>query len=97
MAENVPSKWADGLGQVHGQYGTFAKLRTSSPCQVGFEVVLFFFEGDTFWRVREHEANRTPDISATFIDSRKKYCKSNRMFVCPARNKRRVFCLSPIG
>ena len=33
----------------------------------------------------EHEANRTPDISATFISSRKKFCKRNRMSVCPAR------------
>ena len=33
----------------------------------------------------EHEANRTPDISATFIGSRKKFCKRNRMSVCPAR------------
>ena len=30
----------------------------------------------------EHEANRTPDISATFIGSRKKFCKHNRMSVC---------------
>ena len=42
----VPSKWADGLGQVHCQYGTFAKLRTSCPCEVELEVVLFSFEGD---------------------------------------------------
>ena len=33
----------------------------------------------------EHEANRTPDISATFIGSREKFCKRNRMSVCPAR------------
>ena len=32
----------------------------------------------------EHEANRTPDISATVIGSRKKFCKRNRMSVCPA-------------
>ena len=36
----------------------------------------------------EHEANRTPDISATFIGSRKKFCKSNRMSVCPARERK---------
>ena len=30
----------------------------------------------------EHEANRTPDISATFIGSRKKFCKRKRMSVC---------------
>ena len=35
----------------------------------------------------EHEANRTPDISATFIGSRKKFCKDNRMFVCLARKR----------
>ena len=48
---NIPSKWADGLGQVHCQYGTFAKLRTSCPCEVEFEVVVFFFEGD--WHVHK--------------------------------------------
>ena len=48
---NVPSKWADGLGQVHCQHGTFAKLRISYPCEVKFEVVLFFFEGD--WNVQK--------------------------------------------
>ena len=29
--------------------------------------------------VLEHEANKTPDISATFIGSRKKFCKRKRM------------------
>ena len=33
----------------------------------------------------EHEANKTPDISATSIGSRKNFCKSNRMSVCRAR------------
>ena len=42
---NVLSKWADWLGQVHCQYGTFTKLCTSCPCEVEFQVV-FFFEGD---------------------------------------------------
>ena len=32
-----------------------------------------------------HEANRSPDISATSIGSRKKFCKLKRMSVCPAR------------
>ena len=41
----------------------------------------------------EHEANRTPDISATFIGSRKKFCKRNRMSVCSAR-KRKASILS---
>ena len=41
----------------------------------------------------EHEANRTPDISATFISSRKKFCKRKRMSVCPAR-KRKAIILS---
>ena len=45
---NIPSKWADRLGQVHCQYGTFAKLRTSCPREVEFEVVLFFFEEDWY-------------------------------------------------
>ena len=35
---NVLDKWADRLGQVHCQYGTVAKLRTSCPCEVEFEV-----------------------------------------------------------
>ena len=35
----------------------------------------------------EHEANRSPDISATFIGSRKKFCKRNRMSVLPARKR----------
>ena len=33
----------------------------------------------------EHEANRTLDISATFIGSCKKFCKHNRMSICSAR------------
>ena len=45
---NILSKWADGLGQVHCQYGTFAKLCISCPCEVEFKVVLFFFEGDWY-------------------------------------------------
>ena len=36
----------------------------------------------------EHEANRTLDTSATFIGSRKKFCKHNRMSVCPARKRK---------
>ena len=36
----------------------------------------------------EHEANRTPDISAAFIGSRKKFCKRKRMSVCPARKRK---------
>ena len=38
--------------------------------------------------VLEHEANRTPDMSATFIASRKKFCKRNRMSVCTGRKRR---------
>ena len=45
----------------------------------------------------EHEANRTPDISAIFIGSRKKFCERKRMSVCPAKNESRLFCLSPTG
>ena len=41
----------------------------------------------------EHEANKTPDISATFIGSRKKFCKRKRMSVRPAR-KRQACILS---
>ena len=112
----VLSKWADGLGQVHCQYGTLAKLRTSCPCGMEFEVMMFFFEGDwyvhknsslrMFWYrdlnsshffprfgLLEHEANRTPDISATFIGSRTKFYKRKRMYVCPAR-KRKASSLS---
>ena len=108
---NVPSKWAEGLGQVHYQCGTFAKLRTSCPCEVEFEGVLFFVEGDWYihriaisecfdvrtWTRRiffllfgllEHEANRIPDTSATFIGSCNKFCKRNRMAVCPARKRK---------
>ena len=36
----------------------------------------------------EHEANRTPDISATFIGSRKRFCKRKRMSVCLARKRK---------
>ena len=107
----VLSKWADGLGQVYCQHGTFAKLCTSCPCEVEFEVVVFFFKGD--WNVHknsslrmfwyrdlnsshvlpcfgslEDEANRTWDICATFIGSRKKSCKGNRMSVCQARKRK---------
>ena len=48
---DIPDKWADRLGQVHCQYGTFAKLRTSCSCEVEFEGVVFLFEGD--WYVHE--------------------------------------------
>ena len=36
----------------------------------------------------EHETKRTPDISATFIGSREKFCKRKRMSVCPARKRK---------
>ena len=36
----------------------------------------------------EHGANRTPDISATFIGSCEKLCKRKRMSVCPARKRK---------
>ena len=36
----------------------------------------------------EHKVNRTPDISATFIDSHKKFCKRNRMSVCAAKKRK---------
>ena len=36
----------------------------------------------------EHEANRTPDIFATFIGSCKKFCKGKRMSVCLARKRK---------
>ena len=108
---NVPRKWVDGLGQVHCQHGTFAKLRTSCPCEVEFEVVLCFLwrrlicpqnsSLRMFWYrdlnsshffprfgLLENEANRTPDISATSIGSRKKFCKRKRMSVCPARKRK---------
>ena len=48
---DVPSKWKDRLGQEHCQYETFAKLRTSCPCEVELEMVLFFFERD--WHVHK--------------------------------------------
>ena len=41
----------------------------------------------------EHGANRTPDISSTFIGSPKKFCKRKRMSVCP-RTKRKPSLLS---
>ena len=44
----------------------------------------------------EHEANRIPDISATFIGSRKKVNATACLFV-PQDNKSRVFCLSLTG
>ena len=107
----VPSKWADRLGQVPCQHGTFAKLRTFRPCEVEVEVVVFFLwrrlicpqnsSLRMFWYrdlnsshffprfgTLEHEANRTPDISATFIGSCKKFCKHKRMSVCPARKRK---------
>ena len=48
LCRQVASKWADGLGQVPCQYGIFVKLRTSCPCEVEFEGVLFFLEGDWY-------------------------------------------------
>ena len=36
----------------------------------------------------EHEANKTPDIFATLIGSREKFCKHNRMSVSPARKQK---------
>ena len=36
----------------------------------------------------EHETNRTPDISATFIGSCKKFCERKRMSVCPTRKRK---------
>ena len=36
----------------------------------------------------KHEANRTPDISVTFIGSRKKFCKRKRMSVGSARKRK---------
>ena len=47
--------------------------------------------------VLEHEANRTLDISATFIGSRKSFVNASGSSVCPAKRRIRVFCLSPIG
>ena len=43
----------------------------------------------------EHKANRTPDISATFIGSCKKFCKRKRMSVCPAR-KTKAKCFASV-
>ena len=43
----------------------------------------------------ELEVNKTPDISATFIGSYKKFCKRKRMSVCPARKRKpRVLSVS---
>ena len=39
--------------------------------------------------VLEHTANKTPDISATFIGSHKKFCKRKRMSVCSVRKRSR--------
>ena len=36
----------------------------------------------------EHEKNRTPDISATFVGSRKNFCKRKGMSVCPVRKRK---------
>ena len=108
---NVLSKWADGLGQVHCQYGTFAKLRLLLPmwgeiwsdvvflwrrviCPQNSSLRMFWYRdlnsSHFFPRfgLLEHEANRTPDISATFIGSRKKSYKRNRMSVCAARRRK---------
>ena len=41
----------------------------------------------------EHDANKTPDTSATFIGSHKTFCERNRMSVCLG-TKRRVSILS---
>ena len=35
----------------------------------------------------EHEANRTPDISATFISSRKSFVNASECLFCPARKR----------
>ena len=57
---NVSSKWTDGLGPVHYQYETFAKLRISCPCEVELQGVLFFFEGD--WYVHKIAVSECFDI-----------------------------------
>ena len=62
---NVLSKWADRLGQVHCQYGTFAKLRTSCSCEVELEVMLFFFEGD--WYVHRIAVSECFDLGLEFV------------------------------
>ena len=36
----------------------------------------------------EHEANRTPDISSTFVGSCKEFCERNRMSVCSTRKRK---------
>ena len=41
----------------------------------------------------EHGANRTTNISASFVGSGKRFCKCNRMPVCP-RTKRKTSILS---
>ena len=43
--------------------------------------------------VLEHEANRTRDVSVTFIGSREKFCRHNRVPVCLTR-KQKVSILS---
>ena len=35
-----------------------------------------------------HAANRIPNMFATFVGSGKKFCKRNRMSVCPARKRK---------
>ena len=45
----------------------------------------------------EHEANKTPDISATFIGSRKSFVNTAGCLFVRQENESRVFCLSPTG
>ena len=45
----------------------------------------------------EHEANRTPDISATFIGSRKSFVNTSGCLFVRQANESRLFCLSPTG
>ena len=45
----------------------------------------------------EHEANRTLDISATFIGWHKKFVKASGCLFVRQENQSRVFCLSPVG
>ena len=115
---NVPRKWADRLGQVHCQYGTFAKLHTSCPCEVEFQVVMFFLwrrligtqnsSLRMFWYrdlnsshffprfgALEHEANRTPDISATSSVRVKSFANaSGCLFVWQENERASVFSAS---
>ena len=44
----------------------------------------------------KHETKRTPDMSATFVGSRKVLCERNRMSVCLVK-KRKIFCLFLTG